>query len=37
VLGRDLFYALGTKTRRQIAPKHVEAPAGKTATGAVIA
>jgi amino acid transporter len=32
-----LFYALGTKTRRQIAPKHAEVPAGETATGAVIA
>jgi glutamate:GABA antiporter len=32
-----LFYALGYKTRQQIAPKPAEAPAGETATGAVIA
>jgi amino acid transporter len=32
-----IFYALGTKTRRQIAPKPAEMPAGDTTPGAVIA
>ena len=32
-----VFYALGAKTRREVAPEHIEAPDAESAPGVVIA